>query len=186
MGPNKNRFYVQNGKVYPLTDDVPAEIIISDDDDVSVLGNKFPIGSIAHNLADGTTFVLDPTYTWLQKGSNSNDGESNNENAVNGVFFINEYVDETDDSLVLNKTFSEIKAAIESGKYPIVISSDSDDNHKEYMLCASFHVPYDEEDPEDIFSMCCYQATANDLKHWDGNTEDDYPRRTVDQDTNIG
>lgn len=180
MGPNKNRFYVQNGKVYPLTDDMSPEVIISDDDDLAVLGNKFPIGTIARNFAEGTAFVYDPTYTWVPKGSESNSGT-----AVNGVFFINEHDSETDDSLVLNKTFSEIKAAIESGKYPIVISSDSDDNHKEYMLCIDFHIPYDEEDPEDIFSISCYQATAGDLKHWDGNTENDYPSRTVDQGTDI-
>lgn len=183
MGPNKNRFYVQNGKVYPLTDDVPAEIIISDDDDVAVLGNKFPIGSIAHNLADGTKFVFDPTYTWVPKASNSNCGGSNSGTAANGLFFINEHVD--NDSYVLDKTFGEIKAAIDAGLYPIVISSDSDDNYKKYMLFVDFYIPNDEEDPEDIFSMSCYQATDSELKHWDGNTEDDYPRSSADPDIDI-
>lgn len=67
LGPNKNRFYIQNGKLLPLVDEIPAEIIIANKNELDLLGTNFPIGSLARNFKTGQVFIFDPSFTWVEK-----------------------------------------------------------------------------------------------------------------------
>ena len=61
---NKNRFYVSNGAVTAIPDEVPAEYLISDASDLAVITNAIP-GSEACTADKLSAWVFSPNRKWI-------------------------------------------------------------------------------------------------------------------------
>ena len=140
---NKNRFYVKDGKIYPLEDMQPSEYIIDSDDDLEMLtGNVFP-GSIARIAGTKTMYEMTPAGEWaeFEEGGSGSDfapditnpqdgqvliydgtaGKWVNGAGGGGTLNVTESYDEQTGITTLDKTWEEIHSAIVNGLFvPIV------------------------------------------------------------------